>query len=86
MRHLLLTLLLPLAACSGGDDASSNAVAAPSAPSPIGPPPLIPTIKNLPIAPGNQAEWMGPRPANDPATAPYGNLLDQPLVNGASAR
>jgi hypothetical protein len=86
MRHVLLTLLLPLAACSGSDEAANNAAAAQPIPKPTGPPPLTPTIKNPPIAPGNEAAWMGPRPADDPTTAPYGNLLDQPLVNDTAGR
>lgn len=38
-------------------------------------------------APGDEPGWMEPRGnAADPKSAPYGNLLDQPLVNDTGAR
>lgn len=56
-------------------------------PSPTGPPPTTPVIQDPPRAPGNEASWMEPQAApGAPTSAPYGNLLDQPLVNAAPAR
>ncbi|WP_281422786.1 hypothetical protein [Sphingomonas yunnanensis] len=38
-------------------------------------------------APGNEAEWMEPRDApGAPTSAPYANLLDQPVVKGPPAK
>lgn len=87
MRTIFLALLLPLAAC-GGAGGSNDTAQSPdnAAPPPSGPPPKTPVMQVTP-APGNEAEWMTPRPgAGDPTTAPYGNLLDQPLVDAPPAR
>ena len=95
MRPLILgvipALLLPLAACGGGDGGNNASDGAPgngadAAPigNPTAPPPKTPVL-DVEGAPGNQAGWMEPKPGGgDPTSAPYGNLLDQPLVNGAS--
>ena len=92
MRPLLLLSLLSLAACGGGDDGNNSADAAGAGNQQVpmgnaaGPTPKTPVIRNLPVAPGNEATWMEPRPApGAPTAAPYGNLLDQPVVNGRAA-
>lgn len=93
MRRLLLLPLLSLAACGGGDDGNNSADAAGAAANQqvpmgnaAGPTPTTPVIRNPPVAAGNEATWMEPRPAPDaPTAAPYGNLLDQPVVNGRGA-
>lgn len=84
-RLFLAATILSLAACSSEPAANNTAAAAP-APEPTGPPPMTPTT-NVTAAPGKSPSWLGARPApNAPETAPYGNLLDQPVVNGAAAR
>ncbi|WP_019515832.1 hypothetical protein [Sphingomonas sp. Mn802worker] len=95
MRLILLALLLPIAACGKGGDGKSGdagakgsegaaATAAPMA-TPTGPPPKTPVMQ-VTLAPGKQPGWLQPRSdKGDPKSAPYGNLLDQPVVN-ASAR
>jgi len=84
MRALSLLLLLSLAACGGGKEGSGNQAA--PAPSPTGPAPKTPVMQITP-APGNAAEWMEPRDApGAPASAPYANLLDQPVVKGPPAK
>ena len=82
MRFPFLPLLALVAACSGGEEPANNTAA--PAPSPTGPPPLTPKMKVDP-APGNSNSWLGPeQDKGDPATAPYGNVLDQPVVNAPS--
>lgn len=82
MRTILLAFLLPLAACDSGGE--GNETAGPPPGSNVTPP-TTPVMQVTP-APGNSAEWMEPVEApGAPATAPYGNLLDQPLVKGKSA-
>ena len=79
MRMCGLILALLLAACGQNEAGGDNAQA--PAPQPSGPPPLTPTM-NVTGPPGDAAPWMDPTSnAGDPATAPYGNLLDQPVVN-----
>ena len=74
-------LPLLLAACSGESSGNNTQ---PPAPRPTGPAPKTP-VTDVSPEPGNSASWMGTRDdAGDPKTAPYGNLLDQPLVNGAA--
>lgn len=94
MRTLLLALLLPLAACSGGGDGNNSSdaegaqgnAAGPPAPRPTGPTPRTP-VMNVQDVTSNDTEWLEPQPgAGDPKSAPYGNLLDQPLVDGAPQR
>lgn len=90
MRLLFLALLIPLAACGkGGDDKSSDAGGKgggnASAPAPLatptGPPPKTPVMQVTPAA-GKQPQWLEPRSdAKAPKTAPYGNLLNQPVVD-----
>ncbi len=97
MRTLFLALLLPLAACSGGGDGNNSSDAAgdesaqgnaggPPVPRPTGPAPRTPVL-NVQDAASNDSEWLDPQPApRDPKTAPYGNLLDQPLVDAPPQR
>ncbi|NTS63660.1 hypothetical protein HRV97_00625 [Sphingomonas sp. HHU CXW] len=90
MRLLLLALLIPLAACgkgeegkssdAGGKSGGNSAAPAPMA-SPTGPPPKTPVMQVTP-APGKQPQWLEPRSdKGDPKTAPYGDLLNQPVVD-----
>ena len=82
MRATLLVSLVLLAACSGGGEANNTAQA--PAPKPTGPAPKTPVTRISP-APGKAPTWMGVRnDAGDPKTAPYGNLLEQPVVNEAA--
>ncbi|TCP34985.1 hypothetical protein [Sphingomonas sp. BK235] len=83
MRTVPLSLLpLLLAACGGEGGGNQTA----PAPSPTGPAPKTPVMDITPV-PGNEAEWMEPRDAPDaPPSAPYANLLDQPVVKGPPAR
>ena len=84
MIRLLIIAALALTACSS-EPANNTAAAAP-APAPTAPPPMTPTT-NITAAPGENPSWLGARPdSSAPETAPYGNLLDQPVVNGAGAR
>lgn len=96
MRIFLLALLLPLAACSGGgdgnnsSDAGGNESAGGNAEAPVpentGPAPRTPVI-NVADAASNESEWLEAQPApGDPTRAPYGNLLDQPLVDAPPQR
>ncbi len=79
-----LLAALALAACSS-EPANNTAAAAP-APAPTGPAPKTPTT-NVTPEPGKTPSWLGARQLPDaPETAPYGNLLDQPVVNGTGAR
>ncbi|MEH3037918.1 MAG: hypothetical protein PGN23_15750 [Sphingomonas adhaesiva] len=74
--------LLLLAACGRGEG-TGNEVAARPTPASTLPPPRTPVMQVSP-APGNEASWLEPRPDGDaPTQAPYGNLLDQPLVGAA---
>ncbi|MBW6525295.1 hypothetical protein KZ813_00410 [Sphingomonas sp. RHCKR7] len=85
MRALPLIALLSLTACGGGGEEGAGNKAAP-APTPTGPAPKTPVMQITP-APGKEVEWMEPRDApNAPPSAPYGNLLDQPVVKGPAAR
>ena len=81
MRAVLLaTLLLP--ACSLNDEGNNTSAQAP-APRPTGTAPKTPVTKITP-EPGKARSWMDAQ--DDPAaprTAPYGNTLDQPVVNAA---
>jgi hypothetical protein len=89
MRTPILAFLLPLAACGGGGEggnAQGEGNRTAPAPRSTAPAPRTPVMQITP-APGNEATWMEPRPAPDaPQSAPYGNLLDQPVVKGAPAR
>lgn len=86
MRPYFLALLLPLATCSPEPAAHNNTAEAAPAPKPTGPAPRTPVTNVTPV-PGESPSWMGARPApHAPPTAPYGNLLDQPVVNGADGR
>lgn len=94
MRALLLALLLPLAACSGGGDGNNSSDAggeeaaanASPAPRPTGPAPRTPVL-NVQDSASNDTEWLDPQAAPDaPRTAPYGNLLDDPVVKGPPAQ
>ena len=79
MRAVLPALLL-LAACSGNGEGNNAAAQAP-APKPTGPAPRTP-VTDITPAPGKTPAWLGARDgAGDPKTAPYGNVLDQPVVN-----
>ena len=81
MRAILPFLLL-LAACSAGGEGNNTAAQAP-APKPTGPAPRTP-LTGITPAPGKTPTWLGVRDgAEDPQSAPYGNVLDQPVVNGA---
>lgn len=90
MRLLLLALLVPLAACGKGEGGKSSdagaksggnsAAVAPMA-TPTGPPPKTPVMQVTP-APGTQPQWLEPRSDKGaPKSAPYGNLLNQPVVD-----
>lgn len=85
IRFLALAPLIFLAACGGGQGNNSAAVNdVQPVPSPTGPPPLTPRL-NVPPQGNEAGEWLGPRaPSSAPPTAPYGNLLDQPVVNGSN--
>lgn len=77
----VLSALL-LAACSQGD--AGNAGAPAPAPQPTGPAPKTP-LTGITPAPGKTPTWLGARDGtDDPKTAPYGNLLDQPVVKDAN--
>jgi hypothetical protein len=89
MRPLLFVPLVLLAACgkggegdaSGKGGAGGNSAAAAPMAKPTGPPPKTPVMQVTP-APGKQPAWLTPRAgSNDPKTAPYGNLLNKPLVD-----
>jgi hypothetical protein len=80
--------LLSVAACSGADeeDGAANAAAPAPIPSPTGPLPRTPVVAITPV-PGRTPAWIGPRPAaDDPKTAPYPHLLDQPAISDAPTR
>ncbi len=95
MRVLILALLLPLAACSGGADEGNNSSDAGGAaaqgnaapvPEPTGPAPRTP-VMNVQDVTTNDTDWLDPQAAPDaPRAAPYGNLLDDPVVKGPPAR
>lgn len=87
MRTFILAILLSLAACASEPAANNaDAAAAAPAPRPTGPVPKTPVTDVTP-APGESPSWMGAGPAPDaPPTAPYADLLDQPVVNGAARR
>jgi len=81
MRAVLLAALL-LPACSSGGEGNNTAAQAP-APRPTGPAPKTPVTKITP-EPGKAPSWLDAR--DDPAaprTAPYGNTLNEPLVDAA---
>lgn len=87
---MLLAPVLLLAACGGSGNTASAAGngadgnQAEPVPSRTGPPPLTPRL-NVPPQGNEAGEWLGPRaPSSAPPTAPYGNLLDQPVVNGSN--
>lgn len=77
----LFPLLLLLAACGGGDtEGEGNRAAARPAPTSTLPPPRTPVMQVTPAA-GDEPTWLEPRAAEgEPQQAPYGNLLDQPVV------
>lgn len=90
MRLFLLALLVPLAACGKGEGGNSSdagaksggnsAAVAPMA-TPTDPPPKTPVMQVTP-APGTQPQWLEPRSDKGaPKSAPYGNLLNQPVVD-----
>jgi hypothetical protein len=80
----IATSLLLLAACGRGEGVGNEAAARPTPASTL-PPPHTPVMQVTP-APGNEASWLEPRPDGDaPTQAPYGNMLDQPVV-GAGKR
>ena len=82
MRLLLSLGCVLLTACGGGEEPP----AAPPTRRATAPAPRTPVMEVTPTA-GNEAAWMAPRPAPDaPATAPYDNLLDQPVVKGPPAQ
>lgn len=88
MRFLLAAFALPLAACGGGSDGGNEGAAntAQPAPRPTAPAPRTPVLDVDGVA-ANQAEWIGPREAPGARpTAPYGNLLDEPVVDAPPAR
>lgn len=83
MRAAFLAAPLLLAACSGAGSGNNASAPAP-APKPTGPAPKTP-LTNITPAPGKSPTWMGARDgAGAPQTAPYGNLLEQPVVSGAA--
>lgn len=80
MRALLPVLCL-LAACSGGGEGNKTAAAPPPAPAPSGPAPETP-VTNITPAPGRTPTWLEARAGSgDPKRAPYGDVLDQPVVD-----
>jgi len=89
MRASILATLLSLAACTSepaANNAPETSNAAAAAPRLTGPAPKAPVTDVTP-APGESPSWMGARSAPDaPQSAPYADLLDQPVVNGAAAR
>ena len=79
--RLVLPAALLLAACPGDGVEIDNSAQTP-APKPTGPAPKTP-VTSISPAPGNSAAWMDARDgADDPKSAPYANVLDQPVVNG----
>lgn len=89
MRRLALLLLaLPLAACGGGNaereegGAGNNAAVAAARV-----PPQTTPVLNVGETTGNEATWIEPRDTPGPRpTAPYGNLLDDPVVDAPPAK
>lgn len=80
MRIFLASALL-IAACSPGQDNATTPTPEPTAPAPKTP------LTDIRPEPGNSAGWMAPADnGSDPKDAPYGDLLDQPLVNGNGAQ
>ena len=85
MRALiLLAPALFLAACGGGNDDANNAVMAEEAAEMANMP--APTTPQLNVtAATNEEDWIAPQNgAGDPTTAPYGNVLDEPVVDAPS--
>lgn len=89
MRRLALLLLaVPLAACGGGGErreeggGANNAAAAAARV-----PPQTTPVLNVAETSGNEATWIEPRdPPGPRPTAPYGNLLDDPVVDARPAK
>lgn len=81
-RRFAIAPLLFLAACGGGADDNAAAPAEQPTVAAQGTP-----VENVTVALGNEESWMEPREdAGDPKQAPYGNLLDQPLVDAPHKR
>lgn len=75
---LILVPAMLLAACGSGNDAPANQAPATE---PTAPAPNTPVENTTPML-GNDESWMDARrDTGDPEHAPYGNLLDQPLVD-----
>lgn len=86
MRPIVLAALLSLAACGGGSESGNGTAAnAPSAAATVAP--ETTPVLNVAETPGNEAAWMEPREAPGPRpSAPYGNLLDAPVVETRGAK
>jgi hypothetical protein len=86
MRRLLLAALLPISACGGGSDGGNQAWGnAPAAASSVAP--ETTPVLNVAGTPGNEATWMEPQVSPGPRpSAPYGNLLDAPVVETPRAK
>ena len=86
MRLLPLLLALPLAACGGGDDRDNAAAENSAPPARSGPPPKTPVLE-IPAGGNGTDTWIEPRVAPGPTpSAPYGNLLDAPVVETRGPR
>lgn len=83
---LFVAPALLLAACSGGDEkgAANNAAAAQEAAAAANRP--APTTPQLNVQDATAEEnWIAPQNgASDPKSAPYGNILSEPVVNAPS--
>ena len=86
MRFLPLLLALPLAACGGGDDRGNTTAQNAATPAPRRPPPKTPVLE-VPAGGNGTDAWIEPRVAPGPVpSAPYGNLLDAPVVETRGPR
>lgn len=86
MYRFLLPLLLALSACGGRREEPDNAASREAEAHERVQPETTPVLE-VPAAPGNEAAWIAPREGPGPRpTAPYGNLLDAPLVDAPAAR
>ncbi|MDR6788612.1 hypothetical protein J2Y58_001972 [Sphingomonas sp. BE138] len=82
MRRLILPACLMLAACGKGGDKEDKAPPPAPLPSATAPAPRTPVMQITP-APGKAPAWLKPRPDRGAdLKAPYGNLLNKPVVEG----
>ncbi len=82
MRRLLPLSCLMLVACGKGEPAKEQAQPAPT-PRATAPAPRTPVMQITP-APGATPAWLKPQPGQGAELkAPYGDLLNKPVVEGA---